>query len=174
MSPLPDDERLLFWQEVGDCRPMRCDHVPLRRNKPQPHAHQSRQDESRVMQDALSDEQFDELHYEHVAYLKNGVSAHTLKKMRTGHWAVEAKLDLHGMDRDRARCAINQFIPECTALKKRCVRVIHGKGLGSEHGVPVLKKLVPIWLRQKKEVLAFAPARPMDGGDGALLVLLKY
>jgi len=77
------------------------------------------------------------------------------------------------MNREMARAALNQFIQECVLLKKRHVRVIHGKGLGSEYGVPVLKKLVPAWLKQKKEVLAYTIARPTDGGEGALLVLLK-
>jgi DNA-nicking Smr family endonuclease len=54
----------------------------------------------------------------------------------------------------------------------RCVRVVHGKGLGSPGRVPVLKGKVHGWLAQKQEVLAFVQARPLEGGAGALLVLL--
>jgi len=54
-----------------------------------------------------------------------------------------------------------------------CVRVVHGKGLGSPGKTPVLKGRVHSWLIQKNEVLAFVQARPADGGAGALVVLLK-
>ena len=55
----------------------------------------------------------------------------------------------------------------------RCVRVIHGKGLGSVNKEPVLRNKVRNWLVQKDEVIAFCQARPIDGGAGALVVLLK-
>jgi DNA-nicking Smr family endonuclease len=174
MDKLPEHERSLFWQEVGDCRLLQSDYVPIAPKKPKPYPRHSARDEAKVMQDALSDKSFeDDLGDDHASYLQTGVSPRVLKKMRQGHWAIEAKLDLHGMNREMARAALNQFIQECVLLKKRHVRVIHGKGLGSEYGVPVLKKLVPAWLKQKKEVLAYTIARPTDGGEGALLVLLK-
>ena len=59
----------------------------------------------------------------------------------------------------------------CTGI--RCVRVVHGKGLGSPGKTPVLKGRVLRWLVQKKEVLAFVQARPAEGGAGALVVLLQ-
>jgi hypothetical protein len=55
----------------------------------------------------------------------------------------------------------------------RCLRVIHGKGLGSIGREPVLKGKVRAWLVQKEEVIAFCQARPHDGGEGAVLVLLQ-
>ncbi len=55
----------------------------------------------------------------------------------------------------------------------RCVRIIHGKGLGSFNQEPVLKKMVHKWLAQKDEVVAFCQAKAADGGSGAVVVLLK-
>jgi DNA-nicking Smr family endonuclease len=170
---LPSHDFFLFREEVSDCRLLQTDYVPPFREKPKPYPQQATRDEAKVMQDALSDEAFEHLDCEDASYLQDSVPANVLKKIYRGHWAIEAKLDLHGMNRDMARASVNRFIGECVHLKKRCVRIIHGKGLGSEYGVPVLKRLVPVWLKQKKEVLAFTTARPADGGDGALLVLLK-
>ena len=93
--------------------------------------------------------------------------------LRRGRWAIQAHLDLHGHIRDEARLAVNQFIAECLTLGKRCVRIVHGKGLGSPGREPVLKRLVLGWLTQKMEVLAFCQARAVDGGAGAVVVLLQ-
>jgi DNA-nicking Smr family endonuclease len=62
---------------------------------------------------------------------------------------------------------------ECIDRGHRCVRIVHGKGLGSPGREPVLKKLVQGWLAQKKEVLAFCQARAAEGGAGAVVVLLS-
>ena len=53
------------------------------------------------------------------------------------------------------------------------MRIVHGKGLGSPGKQPVLKSKVQRWLVQKNEVQAFVQAPPVQGGAGALLVLLK-
>ncbi|MEG0413512.1 MAG: Smr/MutS family protein, partial [Comamonas sp.] len=82
-------------------------------------------------------------------------------------------LDLHGLRSDEAREALGQFIRLAHRTGMRCVRVVHGKGLGSPGKTPVLKAKVQRWLVQKKEVLAFVQARPAEGGAGALVVLLQ-
>ncbi len=94
-------------------------------------------------------------------------------RLRAGHWSIQRQLDLHGLRTDEAREALGQFIRYAHKTGLRCVRVVHGKGLGSPGKTPVLKGRVQRWLVQKKEVLAFVQARPMDGGAGALLVLLQ-
>jgi len=93
-------------------------------------------------------------------------------RLRRGHWAVQAQIDLHGLRRDEAREALGQFLRDAQRAGLRCVRVVHGKGLGSPGRTPVLKDKVHGWLIQKNQVLAFVQARPLDGGAGALLVLL--
>jgi DNA-nicking Smr family endonuclease len=93
--------------------------------------------------------------------------------MRRGHWVVQASLDLHGLRTDEAREAFVLFLKQCANREIRCVRIIHGKGLGSANRQPVLKGKVLAWLTQKEEVLAFCQAPAHDGGSGAVLVLLK-
>ena len=93
-------------------------------------------------------------------------------RLRRGHWAVQGQIDLHGLRVDEAREALGAFVRDAVRAGLRCVRVVHGKGLGSPGRAPVLKAKVHGWLIQKKEVLAFVQAKPLEGGAGALLVLL--
>jgi DNA-nicking Smr family endonuclease len=86
---------------------------------------------------------------------------------------IQDQLDLHGHRVDEARLALGQFVREAWRRGLRCVRVIHGKGLGSKDREPVLKSRVRRWLAQRDEVLAFCQARPAEGGAGALVVLLR-
>ena len=108
-----------------------------------------------------------------LSYTCKGVGADVVRKMRKGHWPVQDELDLHGLRRDDARDAIVAFLHHAGQHHYRCVRVIHGKGLGSQGQAPVLKSMVCSWLVQKGDVIAFCAARPSEGGNGALIVLLK-
>jgi DNA-nicking Smr family endonuclease len=106
-------------------------------------------------------------------YCRPGINQEVVRKLRRGAWIVQAQLDLHGMRRDEARDALAEFIRDASKRGLRCLRVIHGKGLGSIGKEPVLKGRVRAWLVQKEEVIAFCQARPHDGGAGAVLVLLQ-
>ena len=86
---------------------------------------------------------------------------------------MQEQLDLHGLRTDEAREAVGLFLRHAVRKGLRCVRIIHGKGLGSVNKEPVLKSKVRNWLVQKDEVMAFCQARAADGGSGALVVLLK-
>lgn len=108
-----------------------------------------------------------------LSYRRLTLSADVVRRLRRGEWSVKAQLDLHGHRVEEARDALADFLRECVKREWRCVRVIHGKGLGSRGRQPVLKDKVRRWLRQKEEVLAFVEARPTDGGSGVLIVLLK-
>ena len=90
-----------------------------------------------------------------------------------GHWVVEASLDLHGMNRAEAAAAVREFLHSSRARRLGCVRIVHGKGLGSRNREPVLKGKVHHWLKMRDEVLAFSQAPTVHGGAGADLVLLK-
>ena len=96
-----------------------------------------------------------------------------VRKLRRGHWSLQAQLDLHGLRRDEAREALGSFVNESARRGLRCVRVVHGKANGSPGREPVLKSRVRRWLVQKQEVLAFVQAQAADGGSGALMVLLQ-
>jgi DNA-nicking Smr family endonuclease len=148
-------------------------HVP---EQPEPVARQSLADEQAALEQSLSDEFSVETLMEtdeELSFARNGIGQDTLRKLRRGHWVIQSQLDLHGMRTDEAREALAAYLREAGRRGLRCVRVIHGKGLGSVNREPVLKRKVRNWLVQKDEVIAFCQARAVDGGAGALVVLLK-
>jgi DNA-nicking Smr family endonuclease len=105
-----------------------------------------------------------------------GLDARTRRRLRRGEIAIEARLDLHGLNRSDAERAVARFIASASGGGRRCVLVVHGRGLNSKGGSPVLKEAIGGWLARGSErgpVLAFCPARPRDGGEGALYVLLR-
>ncbi len=108
-----------------------------------------------------------------LSYLREGVSRQVLRRLRRGHWVVQDGLDLHGMNRVEAAAQVAQFVRAAAARGTRCVRIVHGKGLGSKNREPVLKAKLRAWLAPRDEVLAFCQAPAAEGGAGALLVLLK-
>lgn len=108
-----------------------------------------------------------------LSYAREGVGPDVVKKLRKRHWPVQDELDLHGMTRDVARGQLGDFLRRSTRRGVRCVRIIHGVGYGSPGGEPVLRSIVHSWLVQKDEVVAFCVANRNDGGNGALIVLLK-
>ena len=173
-------ERELFSRAVGRVMALAPQHRPghkavLQRPLPPPVAEQHLRDEQAVMQEALSDG-FDVESLldtdEALSFRRPGIGPDVVRKLRRGHWSIQRQLDLHGFRREDARNALGQFIREANKAGLRCVRVVHGKGLGSPGKTPVLKGRVQSWLVQKKEVLAFVQARPAEGGAGALVVLL--
>lgn len=173
---LAEQERRVFELTVGPVTPLRHvervlhDLVP-----PAPEPRQREADERAVLLQALSDEiDVDTLldTDESLSFRREGISLEVVRKLRRGHWSLQAQLDLHGLRRDGAREALGQFIHDSARRGLRCVRVVHGKGHGSPGREPVLKGRVRRWLVQKNEVLAFVQARASDGGAGALMVLL--
>lgn len=108
-----------------------------------------------------------------LGFLREGVSRVTLRRLRRGYWAVQGELDLHGLTVPAAREALVLFLQRCARDGWRCVRIIHGRGLRSKNGEPILKGKVAAWLGQRDEILAYCQARPADGGAGAVMVLLK-
>lgn len=168
----------LFQHAVGVVTPLkgqvvRHQHQP---EPPEPLPLQRQLDEQRVLREALSDE-FDVSTLldtdDQLSFRRPGLGPDVLRKLRAGQWSIQRQLDLHGLRTDEAREALGMFIRLAHRTGLRCVRVIHGKGLGSPGKTPVLKGRVQTWLVQKKEVLAFVQARPADGGAGALVVLLQ-
>lgn len=110
---------------------------------------------------------------EDASFVRPGLSRQTLRRLRRGEWHIQAELDLHGMTKIEAKHELAEFLHECKRRGGRCVRIIHGKGLRSPNKEPVLKHHVRHWLTQRDEVLAYVSARPVDGGGGAVVVLLK-
>jgi DNA-nicking Smr family endonuclease len=169
-------ERNLFALTVGPVSPLRVQRrALLERARALPVARQRELDEQAVMHEAISDE-FDVESLldtdEALSYRRPGMGLDVIRQLRRGRWSLQGQLDLHGLRSDEARVALGQFLREAHKMGWRCVRVVHGKGLGSPGKTPVLKNKVQRWLVQKNEVLAFVQARASDGGAGALVVLL--
>jgi DNA-nicking Smr family endonuclease len=167
----------LFARSVGPVRPLKgAPRKSLAPEPPLPLALQHAADEQAVLREALSDG-FDASALleadEHLSFRRPGIGIDVLRGLRGGRWSIQRELDLHGLRSDEAREALGRFIRHSHRQGMRCVRVIHGKGLGSPGKAPVLKNKVHSWLVQKNQVLAFVQANPMQGGAGALVVLLR-
>jgi DNA-nicking Smr family endonuclease len=173
-SPPEDDE---FRRALEGVEPLaEPRRLPLPRSRPAPLAEQTRRDEADVMRESLAaplsvDDALDS--GEEMVFLREGLSRQLLRKLRRGHWVVEEELDLHGMNRVQAAHSVSEFLRQCVVRRARCVRIVHGKGLGSRNREPVLKGKLKRWLMLREEVLAFCQAPAAHGGSGAVMVLLK-
>jgi len=170
-----EEDRAAFRDAVADARPLVSDRVHHEPPPPPAIPRHSRHDERAALCESLHDPELLDLHLEggdEAAWLRPGLPRSVLRDLRRGRWVVQDKLDLHGMNRDEARLAVAQFLADAVRGDRRCVRVVHGKGLRSPGREPVLKRLVHGWLAQKREVLAFCQARAAEGGAGAVVVLL--
>jgi DNA-nicking Smr family endonuclease len=176
MKKLPPDERDLFRDAVRDVQPRpAAAQSPIQPPKPRPKARFTRADQQQVLLETLLPiddpalvETGDEL-----SFRRDHVPQRVLLRLRRGEYAVAAEMDLHGMTAIQARAALAEFIKEALYHSQSCVRVVHGKGRRSGPRGPVLKNVVNQWLRKCDTVTAFGSARPIDGGSGAVYVLLR-
>lgn len=169
------DDLRLFSEAVGPVRPILSPGVVSLRKRPRPEPHQSRRDEANVTTELLSSE-IDPAAVEigeELSYLKSGLSPRLLRRLKRGQFSIADEIDLHQMTSKVARTAIKQFLDENIRHGRLCVKIIHGKGLRSRAEGPVLKRLVESMLRHRGDVLAFASAKPSEGGSGATIVLLR-
>ena len=169
-------ERHLFRLSVGDITPLEdAGKVLLQPPPPEPVPRQRELDEQAALEEALSDEMDVETLLETdegLSFRRRHIGQDVVRRLRRGQWAIQAQVDLHGLRRDEAREALQAFLRLSRRLGHRCVRVVHGKGLGSPGKAPVLKSRVRAWLIQSRAVLAFVQARASQGGHGAVIVLL--
>jgi DNA-nicking Smr family endonuclease len=177
VSPTPDDEEdlRLFREAVQDVKRLSRDAEPVSgRRRPEPLARFSRADRHAVLLESLSGEAGDpELAAgDELVYHRGGVHASVLRKLRRGQYRVQAEIDLHGLTATEAKQALREFLADALDRQFRCVRIIHGKGLRSGHRGPVLKGVVSSVLRRVRPVVAYVSARQVDGGTGAVYVLL--
>jgi DNA-nicking Smr family endonuclease len=171
------DGTMLFRRAVADVIPLPPgNRAVLSQQRPKPIARQRLADEAQVLIDALADPwEWDAAVAtgEELLFSRPGIPSAVMRKLRRGGWVIKGELDLHGHSGDEARVALAAFLNRCMLEERRCVRIIHGKGHGSKNRLPVLKNKVRHWLMQREEVLAFCQARTVDGGAGAVIVLLK-
>jgi DNA-nicking Smr family endonuclease len=171
-----DDDDDLFREAMRDVRRLRAPERVIATPKPPAAARFRRADEQAVLQESLNVPEDAAALLgtgEEIGFRRPHVPEPVLTKLRRGQYAVDAEIDLHGLNAAQAKHALRDFIVEAIGRQWRCVRVVHGKGRRSGPRGPVLKPIVCHWLQRSNHVLAFGSARPVDGGSGALYVLLK-
>jgi DNA-nicking Smr family endonuclease len=168
-------EATLFREAMRDVKPLSRGRPLLEKPPPGARAYSRRRDEARVLQESLDapPDGADLETGEEMAFRRPGLPQREYRKLRRGEFAVRDELDLHGLNADEALDAMREFIAEAVDRGTRCVRIVHGKGLGSGPRGPVLKNLVNKWLRRWDPVLAFCTTQPRHGGTGAVYVLLR-
>jgi len=170
-------EASVFRDAMSDAVPLKpSGRVQRESASPPAHPRQRELDERAALEASMSDEIDIERLLDtdaSLSYRRETVGADVVARLRRGHWVVQDQIDLHGLRVEEAREALADFLGKALKRGRRCLRVIHGKGLGSVGKEPVLKGKVLKWLVQRAEVLAFCQAQPNDGGAGALIVLLR-
>ncbi|MGB5165076.1 MAG: Smr/MutS family protein [Woeseiaceae bacterium] len=173
---MSEDESDLFKRAMADAKPLQSEErvsPPSRKLKPR--ARFARADERAALAESLQAD-IDDLEMDNVEYLRfsrPGVSKREMRQLSRGRYAVQGEIDLHGMTLEEAHENLHEFVSYSANSGKTCIRVVHGKGLGSGERGPVLKRGVNRWMRRWHEVLAFVSTRQVHGGTGAVYVLLR-
>jgi DNA-nicking Smr family endonuclease len=173
----PSDDASAFRAAVRDVKPLvqRPSAAGLSKPKPRARLRRAAADEMENLDDAmpLIAAAADESSSDPVSFQRGGVRTQVMRKLRRGLYPTEDELDLHGLNQSDARDRLADFIARSRDSGRRCVRVIHGKGYRSGARGPILKTAVNLWLRRHLDVMAFTSARAIDGGTGAVYVLLR-
>lgn len=181
--PQAVDDETLFQAEVTGVTPL----GPARRSPrvgappPDPKRRPPKSDDAEVLAELADlcggDGPFDISDSdEYIEGLADGIDRRILKRLRAGEYALQGHCDLHGLTKEQARERVARFLGESRRESRRCVLIVHGRGQHSKDHIPVLKTAVKSWLERgamARAVLAFATARPHDGGAGAVYVLLR-
>ena len=172
-QPEKKQDNQLFLESIGKVTPIKSDKhsiAPSQKPKPYPRKKTPRiADKLTLTQSESTSALYAE---DSLSYTVSGLQKNVLRKMRRGHYGLDAELDLHGLSSVAAKRELIRFLHFCELDGCRCVRIIHGKGYRSENNLPVIKNDINTWLRQHHEVQAFCSAAQKDGGTGAVLVLL--
>ena len=170
------DKDAEFRRAMSGAKPLkRPERAPHAKPKPRAKARFARADERAVLAESLEDD-LDVIEQDSggaLRFQRQHVGRRTMRKLARGGYSVQDEIDLHGMTLAEAKPRLADFIDYSATQGKLCVRVVHGKGLGSGERGPVLKNAVNRWLRNWDTVLAFVSTRQVDGGTGAIYVLLQ-
>lgn len=171
-----DPESALFRDAMRDVKPLSPRaRAPVTKRKPPARARFTAEDRALVLVESLQGLGAGEIldTGDEISFRRDGVPDNVLRKLKRGEYRVEEVCDLHGLRIEEAKAALREFLAVALAHNLRCVRIIHGKGKGSGPRGPVLKTAVNMILRKTAPVLAFTSARRVDGGTGAINVLLR-
>lgn len=173
---MDEEERRLFRHAMRGVRRLdfdgRSTSLPRR---PGPRAHFARAERQEVLRESMgagSPLAPVEETGEALLFRRPEVGLAVFRRLRAGQFRVDGEIDLHGLRAAMVEPALRDFLAEAMRHRARVVRVIHGKGRRSGHRGPVLKLVASNFLCRVDAVLAFASAREVDGGSGAILVLL--
>lgn len=172
------DDKDAFVEAMRDVTPLKFERRATSSRRPKPRARNSRIARKELLAESLhgpteaSTDGIEQLGVG-VAFRREAVPKRIFRLLRSGRFDIEDEIDLHGLSVHAARRALHDFVTDAAKQQLNCIRIVHGKGLRSGPGGPVLKNSVQHWLSQWDEVLAFVSAQPRDGGSGALYVLLK-
>ena len=171
-----NQEVKLFRELMGDVRLIETAvRAPNYKKKPKARARFRREEEKTVLKESLETD-IDETEASSggaMQFQRAMIGIRTMRKLKKGAFTIQGEIDLHGMTVPEAKTNLRVFITDCLERGYTCVRIIHGKGIGSGKRGPILKTKVNVWLRRWDQVLAFVSAKQVDGGTGALYVLLK-
>lgn len=174
-----DGDELSAWRaELARVKPLDARQrapLPLPPDLTQGQHERRQREHAEIMQEAMLG-QFDAEDFntgDEQEFRRGSLPRAILRKLRRGQFAIQSTLDVHGLRRNEAHRATQSFLITAQQRQWRCVKIIHGKGLHSPRGVPVLKHRVEISLRQNDDVLAYCSAPTWAGGHGATLVLLR-
>ncbi len=175
-EPISEHDAALFREAIGPIREIAAPPATPMAPRPAPRARMRERDEAEALQSsreqpfASSDSRASDA----TAYRRDGISERIWRKLRRGQFAVQDEIDLHHQSVANAELLLRAFLLECREHGHLCVRVVHGKGLHSKAGVPILKNLVETTLRRRADVLAYTSGPAAMGGSGAVLVLLSH
>ena len=170
-----EDDRQLFRASVGKVNKVHYDRDESRPRPVEPTPVQTENDEKEVMKELTSHSYYpaDIETGEELYYLHQGLRSHVLRRLKRGQYSVQDEFDLHGLNLEAARKVIHEFLQHAQRRNYGCVKIIHGKGLRSRDGGPKLKGMTDHVLRRHPAVMAFASARAVQGGTGAVIILLR-
>jgi DNA-nicking Smr family endonuclease len=169
------EEDTLFRTAVSGVKPLSARGRHFEKSPPAHKVLSTRADERAALRESpITGADFDAIETgDKLVFQRPQVTRHVFRQLRRGRYPIQDEIDLHGMNAAEAHDMLTDFIAGCSAAGLKCVRVIHGKGLGSGPDGPVLKTRVNHWLRQWEQVLAFCSTQPQHGGTGAIYVLLR-
>jgi DNA-nicking Smr family endonuclease len=173
VSSSDEDDAAMFRAAIGPVRELPAAVTPPQKPKPRPVPRMAARDDAEALGEFRRALATDVLEAgDALSFRRDALPSRVLQRLRRGHYAAQDELDLHHVDSAQAESMLRRFLNESQQAGLGCVRIVHGKGLHSDSGVPVIKNLVDRVLRQRADVLAFHSAPPAQGGHGAVLVLM--
>jgi DNA-nicking Smr family endonuclease len=139
-----NEEMELYSREMADVNPLRDgDKLAVKEAKPKPFLPEA--DEDGLVMRELDDLVRGETPFdfadtdEYIEASVAGFDRRILRRLKRGEYSIQAHLDLHGLNREQARAEVAQFVRDRYKEGRRCVLIVHGRGIGSKDNIPVLK-----------------------------------